>query len=427
MSNVPSEMSNVMDALIKPRTIAVIGASSRRSNNGNVVLTNLRDAGFNGQVIPVHAEAAQLEGYDTVRSIDELAAGTDVAVVSVPASGVPDVIRRLDRAGVRSAIVMSNGFTVAEEAELHQIAAQGRIVMHGPNCMGLVNVSDALSLYTAKVSPRVQRGSVALLAQSGSAAIAVMNSANVGFSKVVTLGSEFRVTSADYLRWLAHDDETRVIGLVMEFGPGPGCLRRCGRSGAGSGQVRGGAEGRAIAGGCPGHPGAHRRADPRSRRSRVLLRAVRHSDRVGLRRVGGGTGMHVRVPMAADRQAVGRDRHLRRRGRIDLRPGRGGPGPAGVFTAETADQLKQLLPGSSGLNPLDLGATVVSGGNRNDMPGMKAVLDDPNVDMLFVIQDAQYSIAARSIGRYKGQCQSVVELSRESASQSWWSRPRAKH
>src|SRR5271167_4664955 len=98
------EMSNVMDALIRPRTIAVVGASARRSNNGNVVLTNLRDAGFNGQVIPVHAEVAQLEGYDTVRSVDELAAGTDVAVVSVPASGVPDVVRRLDRAGVRSAI-----------------------------------------------------------------------------------------------------------------------------------------------------------------------------------------------------------------------------------------------------------------------------------------------------------------------------------
>jgi acyl-CoA synthetase (NDP forming) len=88
--------------------------------------------------------------------------------------------------------------------------------------------------------------------------------------------------------------------------------------------------------------------------------------------------------------------------------------PLASFTSETTERLKHLLPGSSGLNPLDLGATVMVGGNRNDMPGMKAVLDDPNVDMLFVIQDAQYSIAARSIGRYKGQCQSVVELSRDS-------------
>src|ERR1700728_985748 len=176
-------MLNIMDSLIRPRTVAVISASSRRSNNGNVVLTNLRDSSFDGLVIPVHAEADELEGYPTAKSIDVLAAGTDVAVVSVPASGVPDVIRRLDRAGVRSAIVMSNGFTPTEETELRRIATESRIVMHGPNCMGLVNVSDALSLYTAKVSPRVRRGPVALLAQSGSAAIAVMNSANVGFSK----------------------------------------------------------------------------------------------------------------------------------------------------------------------------------------------------------------------------------------------------
>jgi acyl-CoA synthetase (NDP forming) len=408
-------MSNVMDALIKPQTIAVIGASSRRSNNGNVVLTNLRDAGFNGQVIPVHAEAAQLEGYDTIRSIDELAAGTDVAVVSVPASGVPDAIRRLDRAGVRSAIVMSNGFTVAEEAELRQIATQGRIVMHGPNCMGLVNVSDALSLYTAKVSPRVQRGSVALLAQSGSAAIAVMNSANVGFSKVVTLGSEFRVTSADYLRWLAHDDETRVIGVVMEsiqdpdaFADAVDLAQAAGKSVAvlKVGQSQAGA----LA--TQAHTGALIRD-----RDAVECFFVRY----GVPTVSD----YDELVAALECMSVCRWRPTGMRlGVIGISGGEvalicdlaeAAQVPLASFTVETADQLKQLLPGSSGLNPLDLGATVVSGGNRNDMPGMKAVLDDPNVDMLFVIQDAQYSIAARSIGRYKGQCQSVVELSRESS------------
>jgi acyl-CoA synthetase (NDP forming) len=415
MSNVPSEMSNVMDALIKPRTIAVIGASARRSNNGNVVLTNLRDAGFNGQVIPVHSEAAQLEGYDTVRSIDGLAAGTDVAVVSVPASGVPDVIRGLDHAGVRSAIVMSNGFTVAEEAELRQIATQGRILMHGPNCMGLVNVSDALSLYTAKVSPRVQRGSVALLAQSGSAAIAVMNSANVGFSKVVTLGSEFRVTSADYLRWLAHDDETRVIGVVMESIQDPDAFAdavdlvqaagkpvvvlKVGQSQAGALATQ-----------------AHTGALIRDRDAVECYFA-----RYGIPTVSD----YDELVAALECMSVCRWRPSGMRlGVIGISGGEvalicdlaeAARVPLASFTAETADQLKHLLPGSSGLNPLDLGATVVSGGNRNDMPGMKAVLDDPNVDMLFVIQDAQYSIAARSIGRYKGQCQSVVELSRESS------------
>jgi acyl-CoA synthetase (NDP forming) len=403
-----------MDALIRPRTIAVVGASARRSNNGNVVLTNLREAGFNGEVTPVHAEAAEIEGYATVRSVDDLTAGTDLAVVSVPASGVPDVIRRLDRARVRTAIVMSNGFTEAEELELRQIAAESQIVMHGPNCMGLVNVSDALALYTAKVSPRVRRGPVALLAQSGSAAIAVMNSANVGFSKVVTVGSEFRVTSAHYLRWLAHDDETTVVGLVMESIQDPDAfvaavdlaqstgksvvVLKVGQSEAGAlaTQAHTGALIRdrdAVACFCAryGIPTVHDYDELVAALEAMAVSRWRPGGkRLGVVGISGGE-----VALICD---------LAEAARV----------PLASFTSATADRLTQLLPGSSGRNPLDLGATVAAGGNRNDMPGMKAVLDDPNVDILFVIQDAQYSIAARSVARYKGQCQSVVELSRES-------------
>src|SRR5580658_7887904 len=350
-NRVSDEMLNAMDALIKPRTIAVIGASSRRGNNGNVVLTNLRDDGFNGQVIPVHAEAAQLEGYNTVRSVDELAAGTDVAVVSVPASGVPDVIRRLDRAGVRSAIVMSNGFTPTEEAELRAIATQGRILMHGPNCMGLINVSDVLSLYTAKVSPRVQRGPVALLAQSGSAAIAVMNSANVGFSKVVTLGSEFRVTSADYLQWLVHDNETSVIGLVMESIQDPDAFADAvdlAQSGGKSVVVLKVGQSQAGALATQAHTGA----------------LIRDRDAVEcfFARYGIPTvSDYDELVAALECMAVSRWRPSGMRlGVIGISGGEvalicdlaeAAGVPLASFTAETADQLKHLLPGSSGLNP----------------------------------------------------------------------------
>ena len=365
-----------MDALIRPRAVAVIGASSRRSNNGNVVLTNLRDAGFNGLVIPVHAEAAEIDGYATARSIEDLAAGTDLAVVSVPASGVADVVRRLDRAGVRSAMVMSAGFTPAEETELREIATQGRILMHGPNCMGLVNVSDALSLYTAKVSPRVHRGPVALLAQSGSAAIAVMNSANVGFSKVVTLGSEFRVTSADYLRWLAHDDETQVIGVVMEsiqdpdeFADALDLAQAAGKSVVvlKVGQSQAGALATL----------AHTGALIRDRDAVECFFA-----RCGIPTVAD----YEELVAALEGMAVSRWRpNGMRLGVVGISGGEvalicdlaeAADVPLASFTPETAERLKMLLPGSSGLNPLDLGATVVSGGNRNDMPGVKAVLDE---------------------------------------------------
>ena len=88
--------------------------------------------------------------------------------------------------------------------------------MHGPNCMGLLNFSDNVPLYSAEFPPKIRPGNVALLAQSGSAAIAVMNTLRAGFSKVVTVGSEFRVTATDYLAWLADDPATAVIGVILE-------------------------------------------------------------------------------------------------------------------------------------------------------------------------------------------------------------------
>ncbi len=76
------------------------------------------------------------------------------------------------------------------------------MMIHGPNCMGLINITDQLPLYPSTITEKVRRGKVALIAQSGSAAISLMNSTSVGFSKVVTMGSEFQVTAPDYMRWL---------------------------------------------------------------------------------------------------------------------------------------------------------------------------------------------------------------------------------
>src|SRR4029434_7814127 len=102
-------------------------------------------------------------------------------------------------------------FTAEQEAELRQLVNDCRILMHGPNCMGLINMSDATPIYTGGITSRIRKGPVALVAQSGSAAISVINSCTAGFSKVVTIGSEFRVTGADYLGWFAGDDDTSVV------------------------------------------------------------------------------------------------------------------------------------------------------------------------------------------------------------------------
>lgn len=209
-------MNTLMDALIRPRIIAVIGASPKRQTLGNVALDNLANYGFAGRVIPVHGEASEIAGLAAVSSIEALPDGVDVALASVPAAGVADAVRRLDAKGVRTAIVNTAGFSVAQEAELRKLVNSSRILMHGPNCMGLINLSDATPIYTGGITSRLAKGPVALIAQSGSAAISVINSSTAGFSKVVTIGSEYRVTGADYLHWFADDPNTSVIGLILE-------------------------------------------------------------------------------------------------------------------------------------------------------------------------------------------------------------------
>src|SRR5262249_61894060 len=87
---------------------------------------------------------------------------------------------------------------------------------HGPNCMGLIDLYEAMPLYPATITAKVRPGNVALIAQSGSAAISLMNSSCFGISTVVTVGSEFQVTAPDYLRFFATDDRTAVIGVVIE-------------------------------------------------------------------------------------------------------------------------------------------------------------------------------------------------------------------
>jgi succinyl-CoA synthetase alpha subunit len=199
----------------------VIGASSTRQTLGNIALDNLAAYKFPGQIIPVHDTAREVGNLPAVQSIEALPTSVDVALASVPAAGVADVVRRLDRRGVPTVIVNTSGFSIQQETELRGLLNETCILMHGPNCMGVINFTNATPIYTGGITSRVQPGPVALIAQSGSAAISLINSSTAGFSKVITIGSEYQVTGSDYLHWLASDPATSVVGVVLESIPHP--------------------------------------------------------------------------------------------------------------------------------------------------------------------------------------------------------------
>jgi acetyltransferase len=404
-------MDALLNALIRPRTIAVIGASPKRQTLGNVALDNLANYRFAGKVIPVHGEAPEIAGLAVVPAIEALPDDVDVALASVPAAGVADVIRRLDRRGVRTAIVNTAGFSAEQETELRGLVGSSRILMHGPNCMGLINLSDATPIYTGGITSRIRKGPVALIAQSGSAAISVINSCTAGFSKVVTIGSEYRVTGADYLQWFAGDGDTSVIGLVLES-----------------------------------IPDADRFADAvdsvhAAGKSMVVLKVGRSA--TGARATLAHTGALIRnddafkgfverygIPVVDDYEeliatleafAVNKKRPTR--GHVALMGISGGETalacdicdeidlPLAVFSEATGAALRDALPGVPGQNPLDVGQSVGRQAGAA-LAGMSAVMTADEVGIGVVLQDMQASLPASSLRNYSGHLGTLAELSR---------------
>jgi acetyltransferase len=403
-------MDTLMDAMIRPRTIAVIGASPNRQTLGNVALDNLANYGFAGTVIPVHAEAREIAGRAVVPSIEALPDGVDVALASVPAAGVADAVRRLDRRGVRTAIVNTAGFSVEQEAELRQLVGSSRILMHGPNCMGLINLSDATPIYTGGITSRIRKGPVALIAQSGSAAISVINSSTAGFSKIVTIGSEFRVTAADYLRWLAGDPNTSVIGLILEsiqdadrFADAVDSVHAAGKSLVMLKVGRSASGARATL----AHTGALIRNDDAFKG---------FVERYGIPVVGDYEELIATLEAFAvcTRRPGG--------GRIALMGISGGETalacdicdaialPLAEFTEATMAAVRSALPGLPGQNPVDIGQSV---GRQQGaaLAGLTAVMTAEEVDVGVVLQDMQASLPASSHHNYTGHLGTVAALS----------------
>jgi acyl-CoA synthetase (NDP forming) len=198
-------MARDVEALVRPKTVAVIGASSRNQSQGNIVIGNLTGRGFAGEIVPVHPSAPVIDGLPAVPSIAELPDGVDLAIASVPAHAAAETAVALDERGVGSSIFFAAGFTEAETQAFQTVARAARMSLHGPNCMGLINCTDGIFLYPAKPTESLRPGP-----------ISVINSAPFGFAKIVTVGSEFQITSADYLRWFARDDDTTTVGIILE-------------------------------------------------------------------------------------------------------------------------------------------------------------------------------------------------------------------
>ncbi|MDP9373573.1 MAG: bifunctional acetate--CoA ligase family protein/GNAT family N-acetyltransferase, partial [Chloroflexota bacterium] len=212
-----------LDAIFKPRAVAVIGASEEPNSVGRTVLWNLISNPFGGAVFPVNPRRPYVLGVKAYPSIAEVPDRVDLAVVATPAPTVPGVIAECVDAGVRGAIIMSAGFKERgpEGAELERQvlegARRGRMRIVGPNCLGVMSPVTGVNATFAGAMARP--GSVGFISQSGALCTAVLDWSlreQVGFSAFVSIGSMLDVGWGDLIDYLGDDPRTQSIILYME-------------------------------------------------------------------------------------------------------------------------------------------------------------------------------------------------------------------
>ncbi len=216
-----------LDRLLRPRSIALVGASAKPGSLGDCVLTNLEDAGYSGELCLVNPKRPVIHGRTCLGSIEELPAGIDCAVLAIPGSAVVESVRACALRGVGSAIVFSAGFAEAGEEgrnaqrELGSIPREHGIVVEGPNCLGMVNYVDGIPLTFVVTPPqaRTETAGVAIISQSGAlaAVIAVnMRHHDIPLTYSISTGNEVSTGVEDFIEHLIGDKSTLIFALVVE-------------------------------------------------------------------------------------------------------------------------------------------------------------------------------------------------------------------
>jgi acetyl coenzyme A synthetase (ADP forming)-like protein len=221
--------------LLRPTSVAVIGAGRDPLNIGHSVVRNLVKGGFAGTVYPINRNGVDIEGVPCFRSLEDVEGSVDLAVLAIPAESCLDAVDACARKRVHSLVVISSGFAetgaagAALQKELLLRAHRGGMRVVGPNCFGVINTSEDMRLDATFASRVPMAGGIAFASQSGALGIAILErsvSAGLGLSSFVSMGNKCDVSSNDLLRYWSQDRQTRAILLYLESFGNPRAFAR---------------------------------------------------------------------------------------------------------------------------------------------------------------------------------------------------------
>jgi acetyltransferase len=216
-------MNSNLNSIFSPKSIALIGASDKVGSVGYIIMKNLTEMGYTGQVYPVNIRKSEILGLKAYPSVSKLGHIVDLAIIATPASTVPDIIEECGNCGIKGIIIISAGFKEVGasgkilEEKIGEVKNKYDMKIIGPNCLGIIHPD--INLNATFIPKKQKAGSIAFISQSGALGSAILDLAtheNISFSNFVSVGSMIDVDFGDLIDYFGTDPKTRSILMYIE-------------------------------------------------------------------------------------------------------------------------------------------------------------------------------------------------------------------
>ncbi len=226
---------NNLDKIMKPKSVAVIGASTKPKTIGSEIMQRLRDYKFKGNIYPINPKGGMIEGFQAYTNINEVPGDVDLAIIVVNAKFVLDTIDQCHQKGIKGLCIITAGFkeTGAAGAEMEKelLAKVKEYGMRcvGPNCLGVLNTNPEVSMDGTFAESLPVRGDIGFVSQSGALGGGILNilkDLNVGFAQFISIGNQADVNAETALEYWENEDDVKQILLYMESIQNPQNFRK---------------------------------------------------------------------------------------------------------------------------------------------------------------------------------------------------------
>lgn len=379
-----------LDKIMRPKSIAVIGASTKPATIGSELMQRLRDYKFNGNIYPVNPKGGVIEGFQAYTSISEIPGDVDFAVIIIPQKFVLDTLDQCNQKGIKGICIISAGFKEAgaegAQAEKDLVTKLEEYGMRcvGPNCLGVLNTHPDIRMDATFAEALPERGNIGFVSQSGALGGGILNilkDLNLGFAQFISIGNQADINAETAMEYWENDEDVQQILLYMESIANPSNFRKLATRISKKKPILALKAGRSAAGAsaASSHTGSLAGAD---KAANALLQQSGVIREYSLKNLFSTAKVFANCPIPKG-------------DRVAIITNSGGPGIMATdavceyglqmaqISEETKDKLRSFLPTAASVkNPIDM---IASAPIDHYKQTLETVIADKNVDMIMVI------------------------------------------